>query len=159
MWKGASVSVCPTTRTSHKPSRCDWGLEWNQKKKNSMFHQIQKRYPMFPPGLEPRTFRVLGERDNHYTTETEDSGRYALVRFVLQLTFRALYLFRHVFYPSSECGTGLTWLFGRGPQKLNKVIPSTSCVCLTWWKRERELVHCLYEKTRICRESTGQIYR
>ena len=25
---------------------------------------------LFPPGLEPRTFRVLGERDNHYTTET-----------------------------------------------------------------------------------------
>ena len=25
---------------------------------------------MFPPGLEPGTFRVLGERDNHYTTET-----------------------------------------------------------------------------------------
>ena len=27
---------------------------------------------MFPPGLEPGTFRVLGERDNHYTTETLD---------------------------------------------------------------------------------------
>ena len=25
---------------------------------------------LFPPGLEPGTFRVLGERDNHYTTET-----------------------------------------------------------------------------------------
>ena len=25
---------------------------------------------LFPPGLEPRTFRVLGGRDNHYTTET-----------------------------------------------------------------------------------------
>ena len=25
---------------------------------------------VFPPGLEPGTFRVLGERDNHYTTET-----------------------------------------------------------------------------------------
>ena len=25
---------------------------------------------LFPPGFEPRTFRVLGERDNHYTTET-----------------------------------------------------------------------------------------
>ena len=25
---------------------------------------------MFPPRLELRTFRVLGERDNHYTTET-----------------------------------------------------------------------------------------
>ena len=25
---------------------------------------------MFPPGLEPRTFRVLGGCDNHYTTET-----------------------------------------------------------------------------------------
>ena len=28
------------------------------------------RKVMFPPGLEPGTFRVLGERDNHYTTET-----------------------------------------------------------------------------------------
>ncbi|XP_019127896.2 interferon-induced protein 44 isoform X2 [Larimichthys crocea] len=27
---------------------------------------------MFPPGLEPGTFRVLGERDNHYTTETTE---------------------------------------------------------------------------------------
>ena len=26
---------------------------------------------LFPPGLEPGTFRVLGERDNHYTTETD----------------------------------------------------------------------------------------
>ena len=25
---------------------------------------------MFPPGLEPGTFRVLGERDDHYTTRT-----------------------------------------------------------------------------------------
>ena len=25
---------------------------------------------MFPAGLEPATFRVLGGRDNHYTTET-----------------------------------------------------------------------------------------
>ena len=25
---------------------------------------------MFPPGLEPGTFRVLVKRDNHYTTET-----------------------------------------------------------------------------------------
>ena len=32
------------------------------------FEIFSKR--MFPPGLEPGTFRVLGERDNHYTTET-----------------------------------------------------------------------------------------
>ena len=25
---------------------------------------------MFSPGLEPETFCVLGERDNHYTTKT-----------------------------------------------------------------------------------------
>ena len=25
---------------------------------------------MFPTGLEPAAFRVLGGRDNHYTTET-----------------------------------------------------------------------------------------
>ena len=30
---------------------------------------------LFPPGLEPGTFRVLGERDNHYTTETDDQTR------------------------------------------------------------------------------------
>ena len=29
-----------------------------------------RKQNMFPPGLEPGTFRVLGERDNHYTTET-----------------------------------------------------------------------------------------
>ena len=28
---------------------------------------------VFPPGFEPGTFRVLGERDNHYTTETVKS--------------------------------------------------------------------------------------
>ena len=25
---------------------------------------------VFPPDVEPRTLRVLGVRDNHYTTET-----------------------------------------------------------------------------------------
>ena len=29
---------------------------------------------MIPPGLEPGTFRVLGERDNHYTTESTGRG-------------------------------------------------------------------------------------
>ena len=35
----------------------------------STFVPTQK-YTLFPPGLEPGTFRVLGERDDHYTTET-----------------------------------------------------------------------------------------
>lgn len=30
---------------------------------------------VFPPGFEPGTFRVLGERDNHYTTETAVGNR------------------------------------------------------------------------------------
>ena len=30
-------------------------------------------FRLVPPGLEPGTFRVLGERDNHYTTELLDS--------------------------------------------------------------------------------------
>ena len=30
----------------------------------------RKKLRMFPPGIEPGTSRVLGERDNHYTTET-----------------------------------------------------------------------------------------
>ena len=39
-----------------------------------------KQKPMFPPGFEPGTFRVLGERDNHYTTETVVFGDAFLVR-------------------------------------------------------------------------------
>ena len=35
---------------------------------------------MFPPGLEPGTFRVLGERDNRYTTETCDNEQ--LIAFI-----------------------------------------------------------------------------
>ena len=33
--------------------------------------QREKKW-MFPPGIEPGTFRVLGERDNRYTMETTD---------------------------------------------------------------------------------------
>ena len=29
---------------------------------------------VFPAGLEPATFRVLGGRDNHYTTETNSEA-------------------------------------------------------------------------------------
>ena len=36
----------------------------------SQLLEKQNQVKMFPPGLEPGTFRVLGERDNHYTTET-----------------------------------------------------------------------------------------
>ena len=32
--------------------------------------QDQRR--VFLPGFEPGTFRVLGERDDHYTTETAE---------------------------------------------------------------------------------------
>ena len=34
---------------------------------------MKKMNDLFPPGLEPGTFRVLGERDNHYTTETQSN--------------------------------------------------------------------------------------
>ena len=35
-----------------------------------MYTLLKLLKKMFPPGLEPGTFRVLGERDNRYTTET-----------------------------------------------------------------------------------------
>ena len=35
-----------------------------------IYLQYKKKKNLFPLGLEPRTFRVLGERDDHYTTET-----------------------------------------------------------------------------------------
>ena len=36
----------------------------------SLAGKNQESKSMIPPGLEPGTFRVLGERDNHYTTES-----------------------------------------------------------------------------------------
>ena len=41
---------------------------FKQMYKTSMPQNLNQK--LFPPGLEPGTFRVLGERDNHYTTET-----------------------------------------------------------------------------------------
>ena len=39
-------------------------------KYNKVQHTEIKIKTLFPPGLEPGTLRVLGARDNHYTTET-----------------------------------------------------------------------------------------
>ena len=36
------------------------------------FKLISDVKKMFPPGIEPGTFRVLGGCDNHYTTETDE---------------------------------------------------------------------------------------
>ena len=36
---------------------------------------------MFLAGLEPATFRVLGGRDNHYTTETSDVRLSEIIEF------------------------------------------------------------------------------
>ena len=33
------------------------------------FHHVWVEKHLVPPGLEPGTFRVLSERDNHYTME------------------------------------------------------------------------------------------
>ena len=36
---------------------------------------VRKIKWLFPPGIEPGAFRVLGGCDNHYTTETPDIWR------------------------------------------------------------------------------------
>ena len=41
---------------------------------------------MFPLGLEPRTFRVLGGCDNHYTTET--TGEEWASKIFILITFK-----------------------------------------------------------------------
>ena len=38
-------------------------------------HRVSTNKDVFPPGFESGTFRVLGERDNHYTTETAGSAK------------------------------------------------------------------------------------
>ena len=57
--KNAVKHFIKKSRRNHKKS-C--GSQIKKKK-------IEKK-KMFPAGLEPATFRVLGGRDNHYTTET-----------------------------------------------------------------------------------------
>ena len=52
-----------------------------------------KQKLLFPPGFEPGTFRVLGERDNHYTTET----RYRAV--ILFYFFFGQDRWKHVYNP------------------------------------------------------------
>ncbi|KAF7403659.1 hypothetical protein HZH68_006453 [Vespula germanica] len=42
-------------------------LRWEGRVEKLGYHKGKK---MFPPGIEPGTFRVLGGCDNHYTTET-----------------------------------------------------------------------------------------
>lgn len=41
---------------------------------------------MFLPSFELGTFRVLGERDNHYTTETADSRRHTNSRLAASVS-------------------------------------------------------------------------
>ena len=38
---------------------------------------------MFPPSFEQGTFRVWGERDNHYTTETDEGVFHASARSII----------------------------------------------------------------------------
>ena len=45
--------------------------------------------PLFPPGLEPGTFRVLGGCDNHYTTETVGE-QMSCTRIRLRLGFKVV---------------------------------------------------------------------
>ena len=58
-----------------------------------VFHRQKE---LFPPGLEPGTFRVLGERDNHYTTETcftdSKNASYSRAHAILPIHFPALSL-------------------------------------------------------------------
>ena len=43
-----------------------------------------KKQPLFPLGFEPRTSRVLGERDDHYTTETHITLQFWGTQFLLR---------------------------------------------------------------------------
>ena len=70
-----------------------------------MWYQLNMRGKMIPPGLEPGTLRVLGARDNHYTTESTCMRREVLdvrcrhktKKVAKQCIFGAFCL--HSFYP------------------------------------------------------------
>ena len=57
------------------------------KKKYFFPHKLSLEKNLVPPGLEPGTFRVLSERDNHYTTglwvlESKFKGAHLPIRII-----------------------------------------------------------------------------
>ena len=49
---------------------CYFSEKYNETVRAPKNWMSNEKKDMIPPGLEPGTFRVLGERDNHYTTES-----------------------------------------------------------------------------------------
>ena len=62
---------------------------------------------MFPPGLEPGTFRVLDGCDNHYTTETH-SRYHTHQREEMRKFWTALSISQNA-APTLNCVDQLTW--------------------------------------------------
>ena len=60
----AKANMCCGPRRSVLP------IDHESKPKICFSFHSQNATALFSPGLEPGTFRVLGERDDHYTTRT-----------------------------------------------------------------------------------------
>ena len=83
---------------------------------------------VFPPGLEPRTFRVLGERDNHYTTETTDNdseficiiSETAMVQYLRHAKIESFWSGSHILRPY-PCIRNLKYKLWRPPINKNPV--------------------------------------
>src|SRR4029434_7413707 len=67
---GFSEGLVPRQTTSLTEEILESGL--NLKVVSRQTTALNKR--LFPPSFEMGTFRVLGERDNHYTMETDNTG-------------------------------------------------------------------------------------
>ena len=67
LWKQITLALAPFGTEEILESGSSEGLVPRQTT------SLNKR--LFPPSFELGTFRVLGERDNHYTMETDNTGR------------------------------------------------------------------------------------
>ena len=73
---------------------------------------------MFPPGIEPGTFRVLGGCDNHYTTETSNGCVFVVSQLVYSvLKIRTIFVLVTIFTNNKKL---LNILISRAPFILNK---------------------------------------
>ena len=66
LWKQITLALAPFGTEEILESGSSEGLVPRQTT------SLNKR--LFPPSFELGTFRVLGERDNHYTMETDNTG-------------------------------------------------------------------------------------
>ncbi len=73
-WQKAAIIWWQTKQLLLLYRKPQWSIVLFPCSTENRIRHFSKNHPQFPPSFELGTFRVWGERDNHYTTETHLPG-------------------------------------------------------------------------------------